>query len=242
MEKLLAEHGRLDICAAEWSMKHGELTREKKAQAVGGSNMSDSAVFKIIYAVGMISMFMIRIAYRLRGRSLRWKADPRFRSLEMLLLTFAVIGALVVPLVYVFSNVLSFADYQLPTWAGWAGALVWLGALWMLWRSHSDLGRNWSQTLALRNGHELITHGVYRRVRHPMYAALWVWGIAQAMLLHNWVAGFSQLLSFAPLYFLRVPREERMMLDHFGDEYRTYMRHTGRVFPRWSPSPPWMTL
>jgi protein-S-isoprenylcysteine O-methyltransferase Ste14 len=37
---------------------------------------------------------------------------------------------------------------------------------------------------------------------------------------------------FMPLYLLRVPREERMMLDEFGEEYRAYMNHTGRVIPR----------
>lgn len=195
--------------------------------------MTGSAFFKIIYVVGMISMFMIRMAYRLRNRSSRWRADTRFRSLEMLLLTLAFLGALVVPLVYVFSNVLSFADYRLPAWTGWVGTLIFVAALWLLWHTHFDLGRNWSQTLALRNGHELITHGVYRRVRHPMYAALWLWGIAQALLLHNWLAGFSQLVSFTPLYFVRVAREERMMLDHFGDEYKAYMSRTGRVLPRW---------
>lgn len=193
--------------------------------------MTDSSIFRIIYVVGMISMFVIRLAYRVRRRN-RWIAETRFRSLEVSLLTLAFIGMLVVPLLYVFSDVLIFADYRLPAWTGWLGALIFLAALWLLWRSHSDLGANWSQTLALREGHELITHGVYRRVRHPMYAALWLWGIGQALLLHNWVAGFSQLVSFALLYFLRVPREERMMLDRFGGEYEAYVCRTGRVLPR----------
>ncbi len=49
-----------------------------------------------------------------------------------------------------------------------------VAALWLFWRSHADLGRNWSQAFELRKGHELITHGVYRVVRHPMYAAIWL--------------------------------------------------------------------
>ena len=65
-----------------------------------------------------------------------------------------------------------------------------------------------------------------------MYAALWLWGVAQALLIHNWIAGFSQLVSFAVLYFLRVPREKRMMLDRFGAEYPAYIGRTGRVLPR----------
>ena len=79
--------------------------------------------------------------------------------------------------------------------------------------------------------HELVTEGIYRTVRHPMYSAFWLWAIAQALLLPNWIAGFAGLAGFAVLYFGRVAREERMMLETFGDSYRAYMARTGRVFP-----------
>ena len=65
-----------------------------------------------------------------------------------------------------------------------------------------------------------------------MYAAHWWWAIAQILLLQNWIAGLSLLVSFLPLYLVRVPREERMMLEQFGQEYRIYMSRTGRLFPR----------
>ena len=65
-----------------------------------------------------------------------------------------------------------------------------------------------------------------------MYAAFWLCGIAQALLLHNWIAGFSYLASFVPMYVLRVPQEEQMMLDTFGDRYRAYMAQTGRIIPK----------
>jgi protein-S-isoprenylcysteine O-methyltransferase Ste14 len=112
------------------------------------------------------------------------------------------------------------------------GIIILAMAVWLFWRSHADLGRNWSPSLELREGHELVTEGVYRLVRHPMYASMWLWGVAQALLLQNWIAGWVSLVMFMPLYLLRVPREERMMLDEFGEEYRAYMNHTGRVIPR----------
>lgn len=195
--------------------------------------MTGDSIFRAIYLVGFVSMFAIRLRYRVRAGAGR-AAVNRAGGLEMFLLALAFIGMAAVPLVFVFSGALDFADYRLPAWAGWAGTAVFLAALWLLRRSHADLGRNWSQTLELREGHELVTGGVYSRVRHPMYAAFWLWGAAQPLLLHNWVAGFSHLASFAALYFLRVPREERMMLDHFGAEYRTYMQRSGRVIPRLS--------
>lgn len=86
--------------------------------------------------------------------------------------------------------------------------------------------------LELREEHELITHGVYQYVRHPMYAASLLWGAAQGLILQNWIAGWSPFLSLLVLYFLRAPREEQMMLDQFGEAYRTYRQRTGGIFPR----------
>jgi protein-S-isoprenylcysteine O-methyltransferase Ste14 len=64
-----------------------------------------------------------------------------------------------------------------------------------------------------------------------MYSAFWLWAVAQALLLPNWVAGFSGLVGFGILFFGRVAREERMMLETFGDSYRAYTARTGRIFP-----------
>ena len=68
-----------------------------------------------------------------------------------------------------------------------------------------------------------MTEGIYRRVRHPMYSAFWLWAIAQVLLLPNWIAGFAGLAGFA--VSSRVAREERMMLENFG--YCAYMARTG---------------
>jgi len=64
-----------------------------------------------------------------------------------------------------------------------------------------------------------------------MYAAHLLWGIAQVLLLQNWIAGFAMLATSLPLYLVRIPREEQMMLEHFGEEYHLYMSQTGRVIP-----------
>ena len=86
-------------------------------------------------------------------------------------------------------------------------------------------------SLDVRENHQLVTNGIYRRVRHPMYSAFWLWAVAQALLLPNWIAGFAGLAGFGTLFFGRIAREERMMLETFGDSYRAYMARTGRIFP-----------
>jgi len=151
---------------------------------------------------------------------------------DRILMAFVFLGNLLIPLVYLFTWLLAFADYKVPAFVPSCGSLVMVFALWLFWRAHSDLGKNWSVSLELRKGHQLITEGVYRKIRHPMYAAIWLFGLGQAMLLHNWFAGWSALVSFALMYFVRAPREERMMSEQFGSAYRDYMRRTGRLFPR----------
>jgi protein-S-isoprenylcysteine O-methyltransferase Ste14 len=141
-------------------------------------------------------------------------------------------GLGILPALFVFSDILRFADYPIQFWQPWLGLLVFVFALWMFRKTHVQLGRNWSVTLEVRVDHSLIMDGVYAHVRHPMYTAFWLWALAQAILLPNWIAGFAGILGFGTLYLFRVGREEEMLLETFGDEYRGYMRRTGRVIPR----------
>ncbi len=191
--------------------------------------------FKMIFLIGLIAAEVIRYPHRMRNKqAMRQKqlAESRINVLDAALDFLAFIGMEIIPLIYIFSAWLDFANYQLPVWSGWLGAAIFLVVLWLLWRSHADLGLNWSPTLQITQQHSLVTRGVYAYIRHPIYAAMWLWGIAQVLLLHNWIAGLATLVLFTPVYFRRAPREEQMMIDHFGDEYRSYMQRSGRVIPK----------
>jgi protein-S-isoprenylcysteine O-methyltransferase Ste14 len=104
--------------------------------------------------------------------------------------------------------------------------------LFYFWWIHKTLGVNWSPTLEIRKGHQLIKAGPYKRIRHPMYSQIWLWTIAQFLIISNIFAGLSGILAWTILYFIRVPSEEKMMIEIFGDEYIEYMKQTGRVFPK----------
>ena len=191
------------------------------------------SLFKYLFLAGVIASETIRAPHRRRHKR-EWKAgelQAHMRGVDIALDMIAFVGMEVIPLIYVFARWFDFADYSLPAWTGWLGALSFAGGLWVLARAHAGLGRNWSPTLQTRADHALVESGVYSYVRHPIYAAIWLMVIGQALLLHNWIAGLAGIDLFLPVYLVRVPREEQMMLAQFGDAYRAYMARVPRVIP-----------
>ena len=188
-------------------------------------------IFTAIYFVAIIIEMAIRAPLN-KKRKLEKMSERRFTSQEKALLGLLSLGMFFIPIIYGATNWLDFADYTLPLWARWLGIVLIAGALFVFWRAHADLGLNWSPTLEIREKHELITHGIYGVVRHAMYASQWLWVLAQPLLLPNWIAGFANLLVFIPFYFLRVKAEEQLMLEQFGEQYRSYMQKVGGVVPR----------
>ena len=166
-------------------------------------------------------------ARRVRRSKAVSQADLRDRLLILLV----GLGQVVLPCVCATQPWLAFADRAQPAACTVPGAIAMALGLWLFWRSHADLGESWSVTLELNADHRLVTRGVYRLVRHPMYASFFVLGIGQALLMANWIAGFAGLASTALLVALRLPKEEAMMIGQFGDEYRGYRERTGALVP-----------
>jgi protein-S-isoprenylcysteine O-methyltransferase Ste14 len=187
--------------------------------------------WNVVFLVCFVAYLTIRGVFDRRARG-KEKTVRRMDGLEKAVLFLVLAGSLLLPVLYLFTPLLAFADYRLPAFAPWCGTGIMIAALWLFWRSHADLGANWSITLEIRKDHQLVTHGVYRWIRHPMYASIWLFSLGQGLLLENWLAGWSAFGTFAVMYFVRTPREERMMCEFFGQEYRDYMRRTGRLFPR----------
>jgi len=188
-------------------------------------------IFKITYWLAIVMQILIRAPYR-QGARTGAKTDRRVSRTETILLGLLAVFGFVFPVIYTFSGWLDFANYALPAWLGWLGLPLTAASLFLFWRSHADLKSNWSPSLEIRADHSLVTSGIYRRIRHPMYASQFVFVIGQALLLQNWLAGAANIAFFSVFYLLRAPAEERMMLDAFGEEYRAYQQRTGGVLPR----------
>lgn len=192
--------------------------------------LKDLNTFEVVYLAGLVIGSMIRNVYAAKSRVIK-TAKNCSNVLDIVLVLIAGAG-MVVPLLYLFTPWLDFANYNLPGWCGYIGTVIFAGAIFMLWRSHADLGLNWAARLRITSQHSLVTSGVYRRIRHPLYTAHLLWAIAQGLLLSNWLAGWAFLVLLVPLYLVRIPKEEQMMLEHFGEEYLAYKSRTGRLVPR----------
>ena len=190
-------------------------------------------IFEISYWSALVVEMVVRAPIN-KERQKEKMTEQRVSSQEKNLLILLLTGMFIVPLIYSASNWLDFANYSLPTWASWLGVVLIILALIVFWRAHADLKTNWSPSLEIREKHELITHGIYGYIRHPMYASQWLWVIAQPLLLQNWLAGWLDLFVFILFYVLRVRAEEKLMIDTFGDQYRDYMKKVGGVFPKFN--------
>lgn len=186
-------------------------------------------IAKAVILVANVVLIAIRAPHGHRSRSIK-VVKSRKGTLEIVLLSLMWI-AFFVPLIWIAVPAFSFAEYRLGAGPLVAGIVCFAAGLWLFFRSHVDLGTNWSITLEVREQHQLITHGVYRRIRHPMYTAFFLFGVGQLLVLPNWAAGPSYLVPFAILFACRVRAEERMMLEQFGDEYAVYMARSKRLVP-----------
>jgi protein-S-isoprenylcysteine O-methyltransferase Ste14 len=112
----------------------------------------------------------------------------------------------------------------------WAGTLLLaLGLAFSVW-ARVYIGRNWSATVTVKEGHELIRHGPYALVRHPIYTGLLLGFIGTAIVRGEWRAVLAVLIVVAALW-RKLRLEECWMSETFGDEYRRYREHTAALIP-----------
>jgi protein-S-isoprenylcysteine O-methyltransferase Ste14 len=150
-------------------------------------------------------------------------------------LVIRVIGffALMIFLVMYFlgANRIDAFSFPLSGWLRWTGfALGVVAVIFWTW-TQVTLDTQWSAQLQLTKDHHLITTGPYALIRHPLYAGIFGWCVALPLLTANWIFVAVCVLSILGLLW-RVPKEEQMMIEAFGDEYKAYMQRTGRFFPK----------
>jgi len=111
------------------------------------------------------------------------------------------------------------------------GTLAVVAGCYVNIRGRFDLGKNWSNQIRIYRDHTLVSSGMYRIVRHPLYASL-IWMFIGASLLYvNLLALLSSLLVFLPFMYYRAKQEERLLEKEF-DGYDAYRKKVGMFFPK----------
>jgi len=202
--------------------------------------VDDNIVFLVLFLAIIFIGTGIRRYYSYKIEKNSQKLSIRERMAEMIqaegkLFTFLIMAqgiyiVILLMLYLLFSS--SFVMFQMPfpVWLRWFGvALGFLSVPFLAW-VHYVLDRSWSVTLKLHANHKLLTSGPYKRIRHPMYTVLIVYMLSWVLVSANFLFLIYYVFSVF-LIVVRIPNEERMMMEKFGEEYRIYMKHTGLLLP-----------
>ncbi len=192
-----------------------------------------NAIFWSLLVLGpsMRSWFAFRVSRTERilpDRAAREREGWLPRAIERLFEL--LLAALLLSVCFQGGSVVRKFDFPAPDWLRWAGAGLGIASLGLFAWTHVTLGRFWSTCLQLRSDHQLVTTGPYARIRHPMYSAILGWMMSLGLVAANWLP-FVFATATALNFILRIRPEEKMMLQQFGDEYREYMKRSGRLLP-----------
>ena len=127
---------------------------------------------------------------------------------------------------------LAFASLAFPTWLRWSGiGIAILGFALLQW-AQMTLANSWSDTPRMMKEQTLITSGPYRAIRHPIYTAFILILGSTLFISSNWLIGLCWLGMTTLEVISRIGFEESLMLEFFGEQYREYMKKTGRLLPK----------
>ena len=194
--------------------------------------MSHDNTFRLILLAWFLLLMPIGIYHRLRAGTGE-KLDRRQEGIFILItLRLIGVGGIIGLIAYLISPAnMASASVPLPVWLRWTGVgLSGIAGLLLVWMLHT-LGRNLTDTVVTRKEHTLVTTGPYRWVRHPFYTSAGVLVLGSSLTAANgffFVAGCLMFL----LLVIRTRKEEENLIARFGDDYRAYMRRTGRFLPR----------
>ncbi len=197
---------------------------------------ADEKSFQLLAIALIVPGLATSIFYRWRANRAPDKVSSQKEEGAVLLLLRSIFGLSLWggTLIYMINpGWMAWARLPLPTWARWTGGAIMLICLPLFFWVFSSLGKNITHTTAIRAKHTLVRSGPYRWIRHPLYSFGFLFFVGFCLLASNW---FMMLVSIGGAIILaaRTPIEEARLVEKFGDDYRQYMTHTGRYFPRLS--------
>jgi protein-S-isoprenylcysteine O-methyltransferase Ste14 len=194
--------------------------------------MNDDDIFRLVLLVGFVAVLPVAVYHRVRAHGSAEKLDRRQEGL-LLLVPIRLLGAAGMAGLLAFvidPPLMAWSSVPLPVPLRWAGVGLAVVAALLIW-TFRNLGKNLTDTVVTRKDHTLVTTGPYRWVRHPFYVAFALVVLANSFVTANWFLFVTGSVVFV-LLVVRTRKEEDRLIERFGDDYREYMKRTGRFFPR----------
>ncbi len=204
--------------------------------------MTNELLFRVIFSIQWIIFFanLTWVRYSARKCAGKQPIDQTARHERRL---YIVALALIAP--FWFGGIILYAI--LPSWimflsiplSDWFRLIMIcvtaLSIPFTLW-GYRTLGKNWVHALEpskflQRKRETLVTSGPYHYVRHPIYLGAFTFIIAQTLVAANWLL-LLPALAIITIFYMQIGKEETMLIDRFGDEYREYMKRTPRFIPK----------
>jgi len=195
--------------------------------------MTPEIVYRILVILSFIAMFGIRIYFQ--SKVLREESEVKISENKLSLvagsiaaLTTLIFGAeyIFFPGIFRFAYVLAY-----PDWLRWLGAVLLAAGITLLGLAHYHLGRSFNSLVVSKEEHQLVTTGPYRTIRHPIYTAYIINYLAGGLVASNLVLTFVPVIFFGLMIINRIPREEAVMREEFGQDYMDLEKRTGRLLP-----------
>lgn len=194
--------------------------------------LDDELLFRILCIAIYATFAGVRVYYRSQARGRDEKKDYTEKDAAMMFLSIAIICYFISIILYLgLPDWIAWASIPIPMLFRWLGVGIAILCVPLTSMVHRTLGRQYSAKHAIQEDHYLVITGLYSRVRHPMYTILNMFSLSISIMTANLLPILFAILVAIPFPWI-ARKEEQMMIDQFGDEYREYMNRTGRFFPR----------
>ena len=198
--------------------------------------MENELTFRIILLV-LLTAFIAHRGYYTRKNTTSEENTLKKReegSISRLAGILSIIGFIAMITYVVNPAWMAWASVPFPIWVRWTGIGIALVGFLLLQWAQNTLSNNWSDTPRMMKEQHLITSGPYQWIRHPIYTAFLLILGATFFISANWLIGLSFIGMTALEIASRIGFEESLMIEYFGNEYREYMKRTGRILPKLS--------
>jgi len=184
----------------------------------------------IIIGLNIIATFGANVSGAKKGfkskiGEAREKPKTYLQNLPVILSTLALVGLILA--VFQVGTLQYYADYNTIRYIG---LVVYLMFSWIQIWALKSLGENFSQDILIKKNHQLVTKGPFKFIRHPQYFSQILIDLGGAAATLSFIVAPLAIIQI-PFIFLRASLEDKLLSKHFNDEFSSYKKKSGLIFP-----------